>query len=474
VEFFLTGVAVVVCLLVLAGFLIRQGNFGWPKNSRPLCRRCGYLLEGLSAPRVCPECGNDLTRRRAIRLGENRKRRRVLICGLLVLALAGVAGHYTWHIGDNAGWKWDRIKPIWMLRYEARATHAALPAAAPLGWGSNPALLEIKRRMDRGDLSERQIRAVVADALDIQADAQQQWDPCWGDIIERAILRGLLTEEQVGRYLRQAYADCPYFKVAARAHANSSLEVLMTLGPLRASRIDTVTLSAPLEAEFRVELRDVNGRAVGQPHTGVLQHTQAGRQFRAPIDLAPGVHDLTLQSDVTLREVRGQDGAASRVLATWSRSQVIRVEVIDAERPLIDRRADESQRAALTNAVVVQGTPAWAMRPVWGVANSLMTIVGAPVAYSFDVYARETGVTREEFVGWIAGEAQSSEFCRMQNWPQMIFPNATSVDLILRTNPQHAQRLLSITEIWDGEIVIPNVLIRPPPATQPAGVVPQN
>jgi hypothetical protein len=181
VEFFLTGVAVVACLLVLAGFLIRQGVFGGPKNSRPLCRRCGYLLEGLSQPRVCPECGNDLTRRRAIRLGENRKRRRVLVCGVLVLALAGVAGHYTWQIGENAGWQWDRIKPMWLLRHEARATHAALPATAPLGWGANPALGEINRRMDRGDLSERQIRALVADALHIQADAQQRWDLGWRD-----------------------------------------------------------------------------------------------------------------------------------------------------------------------------------------------------------------------------------------------------------------------------------------------------
>jgi hypothetical protein len=407
-------------------------------------------------------------------LGENCKRRRVLICGVLVLALAGVAGHYTWQIGENARWKWDRVKPVWLLRHEARATHAALPAAAPLGWGANPALQEINRRMDRGDLSERQIRAVVGDALDIQADAQQQWDPCWGDIIERAILRGLLSEQQIARYLRQAYAGCPYFKVAARAHAHSSLEVLITLGPLRASRIEIVTVNASLEAAFRVELRDAIGRAVGQPYTGVLQHNQAGRQFRAPINLAPGVHDLTVQSDVTLRELGGQASAAPRVLATWSRSQAIRVEVIDAERPLIDRRADESQRAALTNAVVVQGTPAWALQTVRRLGNSMVTIVDAPVDYSFDVYASETGGAREEFIGWIAGQAQTSESCRMQNWPGMTFPEARSVDLILRTNPQHAQRLLSITGIWDGEIVISNVLIRPPPATQPANVVPQN
>ena len=49
------GGTVSALLLLLAGFLIRQGLYGWPKNAVLLCRRCEYLLQGLERPSVCPE-----------------------------------------------------------------------------------------------------------------------------------------------------------------------------------------------------------------------------------------------------------------------------------------------------------------------------------------------------------------------------------------------------------------------------------
>ncbi len=37
------------------------------RKSRPMCRMCGYLLEGLSSPKCCPECGVDFVNNPAAR-----------------------------------------------------------------------------------------------------------------------------------------------------------------------------------------------------------------------------------------------------------------------------------------------------------------------------------------------------------------------------------------------------------------------
>ncbi len=464
-EFFLTGVAVFSCLLVLAGFLVRQGLHGWPKNSRPLCRRCGYLLEGLTQPRVCPECGADLTRRRAVRLGENRRRRRVLFCGLVALGLAFVAGRFTWSLGENAGGHWERIKPVWLLRREARAAQAALPTNAAAAWGANPALRELNRRMERGDLSDGQIFAVVEDAMAIQEDTQMVWDGQWGDIVERAAHRGLLGDEQIGRYVRQAHADFPQFTVAARAHEGSTLNMALVLGPVRASQFDRITTGSPLAPTFRIELRDEGGRVIVPAHTGALQPGQYSGEIELPISLVPGTYALTIDCAVSMHwVVPSQEGdvPATRQgepLVSWSRSQSITLEVIDRSRPLIDRRADEAHRAPLTNAIVLHSTPAWTQLPGPMYGNSLMAIAPTPVAISFDVFAREATSRREELIGFISGPAKTTVYCEMQRWPSEAFPDAAAVDLVLRTNPEHASRWRIITEVWDGEIVVPSVPI---------------
>src|SRR4051812_27458501 len=71
--------------------------FGWRGRrvgDHPFCRRCGFDLFGKpDDSRVCTECGSPLDRRRAIVIGERRRRRWAIALGaaLLVPAIAALS-----------------------------------------------------------------------------------------------------------------------------------------------------------------------------------------------------------------------------------------------------------------------------------------------------------------------------------------------------------------------------------------------
>src|SRR3954468_17278791 len=57
-------------------------------DDQPLCRKCGFDLFGLpETSRCCPECGAELSRKRATRVGHRRKRGPLLVLGTLLLLL---------------------------------------------------------------------------------------------------------------------------------------------------------------------------------------------------------------------------------------------------------------------------------------------------------------------------------------------------------------------------------------------------
>src|SRR6476646_10396854 len=81
-------VALVACTAF--GFLlIYRGWRGRRIDSHPLCRKCGYDLVGQPADVgqcVCPECGADLARRRAVKMGHRARHRGQVVVGAALLA----------------------------------------------------------------------------------------------------------------------------------------------------------------------------------------------------------------------------------------------------------------------------------------------------------------------------------------------------------------------------------------------------
>ncbi|HEX8911766.1 MAG TPA: hypothetical protein VF796_05360, partial [Humisphaera sp.] len=74
---------VVGSAFVVAGLVAwTLGRFPRRRGRTPHCRRCGYVLTGLTSDR-CPECGRDVGTSKAVVRGERHVRPRVAWAGLL-------------------------------------------------------------------------------------------------------------------------------------------------------------------------------------------------------------------------------------------------------------------------------------------------------------------------------------------------------------------------------------------------------
>src|SRR5260221_9638161 len=135
-------------VLVCACALIALGRRGKRLDRHPICRRCGYDLVGLpETSMVCSECGKDLTRRRARRIGNRSPRRGLIWAGMLMLlpslAWFGAMGWVVAHHVDV-----NRYKPYVLLAREASAENKKLRESA---------IGELTGRVQAGKLSAAQV-----------------------------------------------------------------------------------------------------------------------------------------------------------------------------------------------------------------------------------------------------------------------------------------------------------------------------
>src|SRR5260221_12700728 len=85
-------------------------------DAHPICRKCGFDLFGLPpTSHNCPECGRDLTRKRAARIGHRRRLKTLLLLGLtFFLASAGCPGFLGGLVVRHEDW--NRHKPVaWLV-----------------------------------------------------------------------------------------------------------------------------------------------------------------------------------------------------------------------------------------------------------------------------------------------------------------------------------------------------------------------
>ncbi len=187
-----------------AAALVYVGLRGRRADVHPLCRRCGYDLTGrpdvTAADARCPECGADLAKPRAVRVGHRACRRGPLLAGVALLAVV------AWVATAAAGAirVWPHV-PLSLVLHEA---------ARPAPHRQGPAVAELARRAAAGELSADDWARVTAAALDYQGDAGRPWDAGWGDLIEAAHATGHLSGDQWRRCARQVLAGTPTMTAA--------------------------------------------------------------------------------------------------------------------------------------------------------------------------------------------------------------------------------------------------------------------
>jgi len=150
----------------------------WARRGRridvhPLCRRCRYDLSGSPEPLTrCSECGADLARPRAVRVGNRRPRRRVMwVAGALLIPTLLVGGFDAYVV--IRGVDTMRLKPVWWLLRDAKSASSADAAVA-----------ELMRRDTEGKLSADQLNELFGAMASLHVDPNYKWPRGWTTYIE--------------------------------------------------------------------------------------------------------------------------------------------------------------------------------------------------------------------------------------------------------------------------------------------------
>jgi ribosomal protein L37E len=222
-------------------------------NDHPLCRRCGFDLFGKPPEStVCSECGADLGRRRAVRVGQRERQRWLLqVAGPMLAISVGWSGLLGWDAARLTDW--NRHKPVWWLMREVDGRPGPTRDAA---------LVELGRRIAGRSLPPDRSSALVDRALDWQADAGKPWSPGWGVVVESARAADRLTYDKWERYMAQsvtftleAFKPGKLFGRGETQESDEGVGLRIRRGPDRVGR-----------ARFTVELQLNQGTVLaGQP-----------------------------------------------------------------------------------------------------------------------------------------------------------------------------------------------------------------
>ncbi|MCK4871689.1 MAG: hypothetical protein KAS72_03085 [Phycisphaerales bacterium] len=460
-----------IALSLLTGiWLLVAGVRGRKISDHPFCRRCKYDLVMHGKASVCPECGRGLADHRAVRHGIRCKRPRVIAFGSLFL-LVGLGG---WGV---AGWAsavtydWNRIKPVSWLKREAIVPSTTIPT---------PAHQELLRRLMLGRLSEQQVDDLVQTGLSIQGDPNATWNDEWGDFIEEAIERGKLTDEQEETYYRQTLEFSFDITCRPKVRAGEPIPFRISTIPFRLSfrRWDLAPNGPVLFGFSEWQDLSINGKTVECRKPWIGRHRVSpvvgGSRWTPMVELAmdEGAHEIRIVCDfaVILSTCGADRPEYSHIedipspLARWTRVLSLDIEVVPADVPVVMCVPDESVRDEIVAGIIAECVDEKVVLPngfggeqTMAVLQGTVVFLSPPVDLSFAVFGRH-GKT-EKRLGSAMARAGRDTNCPFdyRTDPREVFPDARTIDIVLRTDVGPAERTIDITEVWDGEIVIEDV-----------------
>jgi hypothetical protein len=466
-----------LALTTLAGGLVLiRGWRGVAVDDHPLCRQCGFDLTGKPPDSTrCAECGADLLLKRAVRIGHRRRRPVVALVGLLLLAVpAGAGGTFLWPIltasDPNAA------KPLWWLLTEARVTASSRDAVGA----------ELLRRIARGQISNDQVKSTVATLVRIQADESTAWSRRFGDVIETAYRRGLVTHGQYRSYVRHILGSSPRLIVRPRVASGDMLPVRLTFSPVRGS--SSGNIPAIVDSWLRIDGRDLYHTA--ELHVAASSVT-AARIFnmdyeqRFPVAaetmrlLEAGKHTAT--AVVTIRPRLRPGGAGNPDHEEADLTIAATFNVLPPGEPSVTLHGDRSLQDAIRDAIQVKSV---VFHQLPNRAYAIEVDVNPiPVSIAMQVFADTTTGNRVALGAIcvagnqprtrrsVRGVCRERIAVRQQSVanPALLESVVTAggalmtkpvVRLILRPDPSAAVTTTDILDMWDGEIVLDDVPVR--------------
>lgn len=471
----MTLLALAVCVLLVTGIgLLAVGRRGRRVDDHPVCRRCRFDLFGAPAGSIrCPECGADVSARRAVRIGNRVPHRRLVAVAipLLAVALTPVA-FMAWVAARGA----DLIsyKPVWLLLREAEVADLTVAGRA---------LAELDRRLTAGSLDAGHVDEVAERALTRQGDHARPWVPAWGNLIDRIDSVVGLTKEQRARYQRQSLT----YAAEVRPRVMHGVPIVLRVraiprygrgnphspNPVRLIRFEIGPL-AYTPADWP---REIDGRAFEWDSIGFAADVEAAASDAQWAQLAAGGrYDARLFVErLDQAAVPGNPAALQTVAVPMTLTIAGPVTV---EPPVPLRRAAELAKAVagcITVNRIVLDEQLVDAAPSQITARVAVSIRKPPVPVGWAVWLRADG--REWPVGLIHLRAGASgDVGCAADVPGF---TATRADVVFRPSQAAARRVADLMEIWGEEIVVAGQTVErvtnpafpatppPPPVTTP-------
>ena len=470
---------------ILAFPLLFLGLRGRRVDDHPVCCKCRFDLVGVYPARPrCPECGCD-QKRRPPRIGNRRKRWRVVLVAVASLVASGtLVGVHTWRVVNEQGWV--RFAPTFILKREVLSNTASR---------TDTALRELLRRVEEDGLNPTRLTSTIERVLDRQRDADVVWNPSWGQFVEYARLYyDAVGDEQWGRYVEGILRDATLVPRSPVLVGNAV--------PFAIQFDARCSKSAPIGVVFRIMPAAVDGQpaqiVVSHPwddpwntrHPGSRAHGRGMIGAGMPMNLRVQFQDHDPNQPYVWRLEHAKATAPGRSTLTTTVHAYLYETGMNPNQNLFNRTPEEaiaSRTFDLSATFVVadddpitlvtdpQVAPLITSRRTdvyrrpnerWDCRGNLGVAAPLAVDLAFDVYWRADG--HEWFVGSVshkvmpynATNATGLGHVRMlEGFDPVQYP---VVDVILRPSKAAARRTPGITRIWGQEIIFKDVPIEWP------------
>ena len=493
-------VAAGIALALVGAVLLWWGYWPRRKGNQPHCAGCDYLLLGNRSGR-CPECGRELTEKSIVR-GTRRRRKGVAAVGLMLLLLAalffGGAGnkrireidwyHYrpaAWVVKDAGSDNGAIALRAWqeLARRRADGTLSASAEAALLEVAmrdvasadrvrADRAWAELMRRRNAKTLPDAAEKRLIETALAEQARPRETGGPLHQQLIDylaERYLDGRLTAAQQEQFFSRAISlDMKVRPTVVRGDPVPYSIESKGEGPASDSAEGPTWWYATQDIGVWCDGKEVRQASSGGSGTGF---PSGSSRSLVPFD-EPGKHVLEVRQRVEIYygKYGETDPATSRLCSTRELSVKAPFEMLPVAPPDYVKRLDRPDLLpVLRSRIRIQafGFPA-------GQNNfqSQFSVDNPPVNLAFDVFARTGG--KEYALGSfdvVKGKVTSYGLGSGPDGDKLkALPPGRVVDVILRGSEDVARRTVDEFEFWNGEIVIPDVIVqRPAPTSRRSG-----
>lgn len=448
VFFLITVVATLTFASVALMVFIAGKRYRHP-DGVPHCRKCDFNLRAsATAADRCPECGANITGGRNIVRGTRMPSRRVMTgAGATLAVTLLVGGTLATHFFRQVDWQTSQ--PTWWLMRQTHSNYVGTRSGA---------FTILVPRAANDEMSEERKDELAKALVDHYVTSSAMWDPAWGSFLVERLADGRLPDDLRDRFFRAFYKPT---RLKLRSHVRKG-DVL----PLSATAGVGIgwdsTRLASTESEKSISIF-IGGHLVREGAKSTRSEepfdymmslmgysgssTKVTREELA--NLEPGEHEVELRG--TVHVLNGFEPDKSLVAVPYSAKATFTLLPPDQEtvklvqpeelKPLI-------ARAFEFDLVHVDGVDA--------VQVNVKLTQPLPVDMAFQLYIVDGN--REWEVTEILYTANKRSTWMLNSRAAGVKPG--TYDVVLRPSKPLAAATLDMTEIWGGEVVIKDVVIR--------------